>query len=302
MLDGKQRFGTVLSYLKNEFSLSPNTPSVNNVEIANLRFSELPQDFQDEIKDYSFNIWKFKNISESERDQIFYRLNEGMSLSKMELTRVLASSKIMDFINEISKHEFFQNVIAISDNQRNRFIDQEIILQILSVLINGYTKGFSSKELQEFALKLKENGIPDNIKEVIKNTTDYIYQAIPVKEKFMKKVNIPIIFNVAVKAQNNEVTSEKFGGFLQMFFNDIPTEYDYATDSGSAKKENVKIRIDEMNRYFDENINSASNYKLPEPKTTGKRGRPLGSTKEKLIQSNLPENPLPLVASPESLS
>jgi len=302
VLDGKQRISTINGYMKDEFALGKNTPIAYGVNIVGLKFSELPQEFQEEIRDYSFSIIKFKNITSEQRDEIFLRLNNGMALTKMELTRVMASSNVMEFINEISNHDFFKNIIAISDGQRNRFTDQEIILQVLSVLINGYTKGFSSKELQEFALKLKKDGIQDNIKEVMKDTTDYIYQAIPVKEKFMKKVNIPIIFNVAVKAQNDEVLPEKFGGFLQTFFNNTPDEYDYATDSGSAKKENVKIRIDELNKYFDSNIDSALDYELPEIKTTGKRGRPLGSTKEKLIQSNPPENPLSLVASPESLS
>jgi hypothetical protein len=300
VLDGKQRITTINSYMKDEFALGKKTPIAYGINIVGLKFSELPQEFQEEIRDYSFSVIRFKNITSEQRDEIFLRLNNGMALTKMELTRVMASSNVMEFINEISKYEFFQNIIAISDSQRNRFTDQEIILQILSVLINGYTKGFSSKELQEFALKLKEDGIQDNIKEVMKNTTDYIYQAIPVKEKFMKKVNIPIIFNIAVKAQNNEITPEKFGGFLQDFFSNTPDEYDYATDSGSAKKENVKVRIDELNKYFDNNINSAPNYQKPKEKVKGQVGRPLGSGKknkeEKLTDSNPPADPTPMAA------
>lgn len=296
VIDGQQRFTTLTQYLKGKFALSENTPPINGIKIAGFKYEELPDDFKDELRTRNLTIFKYKNMTMEERDDLFYYINNGMGLTKIELTRVFASSTVMDFVNEISKHEFFQKTIAISDSQRNRFTDQEIILQILSVLIKGYEKGLSSKEIKELAIELKENGIPDNIKEVLKNTTNYIYQAIPVKQKFMKKVNIPIIFNVAVKAQNNEITPEKFGGFLQMFFSDIPTEYDYATDSGSAKKENVKIRIDEMNGYFDEHIDSAPDYKLSEPKTTGKRGRPLGSTKEKLVSSQPPANPLSLVA------
>lgn len=299
MLDGKQRFTTIIQYINGNFALTKNTPPIKDVELANKKFEELPEDFQDELKTRNLTLFTYKNMTEEERDHLFLFLNNGMTLTKMELTRVMASSNVMEFINEISNYKLFKNIIAISDGQRNRFTDQEIILQVLSILINGYTKGFSSKELQEFALKLKEDGIQDNIREIMKDTTDYIYQAIPVKEKFMKKVNIPIIFNIADEAQKREVTPEKFGGFLQMFFNDIPTEYDYATDSGSAKKENVKIRIDEMNKYFDENIDSAPDYKLPVVKPKGKAGRPLGSTKnkeEKLADSQPPAEPTPMAA------
>ena len=44
MLDGKQRLGTVLDYLKEEFALSKNTPNINDVDVAGLKFSELPED------------------------------------------------------------------------------------------------------------------------------------------------------------------------------------------------------------------------------------------------------------------
>ena len=239
-------------------------------------------------------------MTEEERDEIFLRCNNGMPLTKMELTRVMAGTEVMDFINEISSHEFFKKNIMVSDSQRNRFVDQEIIFQIMSVLINGYNNDLSRNEIQRLALKLKREGISENIKELFKNITNYMYQAIPVKEKFMKKVNIPIIFNIAVKAQSKEIASEKFGGLIQTFFNkDLTDEYDFATRSGSAKKENVKARIDELNKYYDKNIQSASEYTMPKPKQNkGKRGRP---SKKQITAVNIPNEPLsdalPMIAS-----
>jgi hypothetical protein len=296
LLDGKQRLGTVLAYLKEEFALSKNTPNINDVDIAGLKFSELPEEFQDEIKNFGFNIWKFKNITELERDQLFYRLNYGMALSKMELTRVVASSKVMDFINDISAQEFFQLKVAISDSQKNRYVDEEVILQIISILMNGHNEGFSGKELKALALNLKENGIPENIQEIVKTTTNYLDQAIPVKEKFMKKLNIPIAFYIAQKAINDDVEPLKFGGFLQDFFANLPDAYYLATQSGSAKKENIKDRIDSMSKYYDENIKTAKEFKMPEikPQSTSKRGRP---SKENVVQINIQEDPIGMAAS-----
>ena len=310
VLDGNQRLNSLIGFKKGEFALSKNTPSVGNDEvgyfdIAELKYDELPDEVKTEFDNTNLTIYCFKDLSEEERDEIFLRQNNGSALTKMELIRVMAGSVVMEFINEISKHEFFKNNIMMSDNQRNRFTDQEVVFQILSVLINGYDKDLSRNEIQRLALKLKRESIPDNIKEIIRNTTNYIYQAIPVKEKFMKKVHIPIIYNVTARAMNDEVLPEKFGGFLQTFFNNTSDEYDYAADSGSAKKENVKIRIDEMNKYYTSNIESASNYRKPEEKIPGKRGPKLGSKRknkeEKLVDSQPPIDHLPLVASPENL-
>ena len=312
-LDGKQRINNTTGFFENKFNLSDKIELFEDIDfdeleseepisiqdIAGKYYEELPQAVKNKLQKFEFKLDVYKNLTDRQIKKLFRRYNGGTLLTKMELTRVSTSSEVIDYINELSEHDYFKNNIAISENQRNRFTDQEIIFQILSVLMKGYEKGLSSKEIKELAIELEDNGIQDNIKEIIKNATDYIYQAIPVKEKFMKKVNIPIIFNVAVKAQNNEITPEKFGGFLQMFFNDIPTEYDYATDSGSAKKENVKIRIDEMNKYFDENIDSAPEYQKPKERVKGNVGRPKGSTKnkeEKLVDSNPPADPVSMAA------
>lgn len=302
MLDGNQRFNTIIKFKKGEFALSKNLPQVGNDEvgffdIAGLKYDELPDEVKTEFDNANFTIYCYKDLTDEERDEMFLRQNNGVALTKMELTRVMAGTEVMDFINEISSHEFFKKNIMVSDSQRNRFIDQEIIFQILSVLINGYNNDLSRNEIQRLTLKLKREGIPENIKEVMKNIADYIYESIPVKEKFMKKVNIPIVFNIAIKAQSQEIASEKFGGLIQTFFNkDLTDEYDFATQSGSAKKENVKIRIDELNKYFNENIETTPEYKMPEPRqqSTGKKGRP---AKNQTIVVNPPGEPSSMAAS-----
>ena len=304
MLDGKQRFTTVISFIKDGFALSNSTPDVDGIEITGHKFSELPEDFQDEIKNFSFIINTFKNLSDEQRDEIFLRLNNGMSLTKMELTRVIASSKIMDFISEISEYDFFKKA-NISDKSRTRYVDQENVLQVISILINGNNSGFSSKEMMSFAEKLKNEGIPDNIQEIVRNITEYLSNAITGKEKFVKKVNIPIIYYIAVNAMNSDISPEKFGGFLQKFFkeNTPGSKYSGACYAKSASKESIKTRTDELMAYYDGNIYDAPNYKEPEPKVTGRRGRPKTvGTQINIPSNNGPVNDVNMAASPGDLS
>lgn len=283
MLDGKQRILTTIQYQEDQFSLSENTPDIGNIELGGLKFSDLPKELQEEVRDSIFTIKYFRNMTEDERDEMFLRLNNGMSLTKTELTRVMAGSKVMDFVKEISEKPFFAETIVLSKNQRNRFTDQELIMQIMSLIAENGATNFSSKALAEFMLKTKEEGFSEKNMEIIRNVADYLQEVFLETERFMKKVNIPMIFWVAKQALNDEVSPEKFGGFVQEFFSGKSgkaKEYEYnnASSSGSAKKENVSIRLNTITQYYLDNINKTPNYKRPEPKETTGRGRPRTTT------------------------
>lgn len=275
VLDGKQRLTTLIKFLKNEFALSENTPPVEDVEIEGFKYEDLPKDLQDELRTRNLLLYTFKNLTEDDRDEIFLRLNNGMALTKMELNRVTASSKVMSIIQKITKESFFADNISITANQRNRFIDEELLLQTFMLLMKEEGTGLMSKDITGFVLELKDQGIPEDKLEIVKNTTQYLNEALPVKEKFLKKLHIPMIFMMATKAIKEEVESVKFGGWVQQFYSNIPHNYQRTCTSGSAKKENVMERLKEIEKHYDQNIASATNYKAPEPKqTSGRRGRP----------------------------
>jgi hypothetical protein len=86
MLDGKQRMTTFIDFVEGKFALTE-LPEINNINITGLTFEQLPEDFQDEILTTNLNIYRFKDITDEEVENLFYRLNNGTALSKIELTR-----------------------------------------------------------------------------------------------------------------------------------------------------------------------------------------------------------------------
>jgi len=287
MLDGKQRFLSILNFIDDEYALDKDTPNVISTEdqeivVADKKFEELPEDLRDNILSSQFLIYVFKNITEAEINEVFLRLNYGMPLTKIELTRVMAGNSAMTFVQEVGRMDFFRRV-NLTESQKNRFIDEEVILQILLLITKNFDTGIG-KELNKFCKEIKEEGISDNIKDLVVKTTEYLSEAIPESEKFLRKTNLPMIFCQAITAIKDEIEPLKFGGWLQGAFKDENRlrhgKYSDASSSGTAKKENVLIRLSEMDNDYNKYIGNSPDYKTKQTVATFKEFKMNENTNE----------------------
>lgn len=264
MLDGKQRLSTVIDFCEDKFKLDKKTPSVFGQEIKGLKFSQLLEDFQDEILSTNFTIYQMRNITDEERDQIFVRLNKGTPLAKMEQTRAMYSQLTEQIEQSVSNLEFFHDHVSIA---KNRFADQELILQTAMILDKEHNlKGIGSPQIQKYVLDLKDKGelLSDDVYNSLLSADDYLSQAVSnftveqVKST-LKKVNVPMIVVTALSAIKDSVTPDVFGDFLIKFLiTDYKKDTDYgvACQAGSAKKENVLIRLTEMDKAYVKFVNN----------------------------------------------
>lgn len=261
VVDGKQRLSSIFSYLDNEFILDKSTPDVNGVTIACKTFTDLPEDLQKEILSYKFDISIGENLSDVEVEDLFYRLNNGVALNTIEITRALLGNKIISFLKDITEHPFFKFKINMSSTAKKRYTDQELVLQILR-LIYYPEQGLSSKEMKPFIQELKNEDLKAKLKSSMDNALYYLNEAFPKKQKFLKKIHIPMLFILALDVirQGNisEISAVKFGAWAEEFFENMPDDYKKACQSGSARKENVQIRLrsikENFNNYFSEEL------------------------------------------------
>lgn len=253
-LDGKQRLGSIFSFINDEYPLNPKTLPVNDIEVAGLKYSELPEDMQNAIKEYEIDVVRIEEISQKEIEELFYRLNNGVPLRQIETTRALLGSKVLKFVESISEMNFFAEKVNITKGARKRFVDQELVLQILALIHNSDT-GFSGKELQVFVEKLREIEIQDSLRAKMENACYYLNEAFPKKEKFLKKLHVPMLFKIVLdlieRSELSTVRPNEFGAWAESFFADMPQEYALACQSGSARKENVQKRLNILTASFD---------------------------------------------------
>lgn len=260
-LDGKQRLTTIISFLDGEFALAKKTPDVYGNKIAGKKFEDLSEDMQDMIYDETITLIKLKNMTDEERDEMFVRWNSGTTLSKVELTRAMHSDLIEE-INEIAELEFFVESIELTSTARNRFLDQEIILQIAMLLDLGKDniKGFGSAQIREYVLNLKEEGktLSKDIMKIFKDVSNYLSSAVhdydyADRRKALKKIHIPMVFYTAIKAMKDGVRFNEYGEFIKEFLiekYDIESKYGQACQKSSSKKDSILVRLDEMEKAY----------------------------------------------------
>ena len=130
--DGKQRTLTIIKFLQDEFELSGleafkvinDDGELEELDMNGLKYSELPDCFQDAIKDYGFTIEFTDNASQEEVADNFYNLNNGNKYQSIYYAMCGKNyeDKLMMFITDYG----FINVeyhIYIDNDIQNYIID-----------------------------------------------------------------------------------------------------------------------------------------------------------------------------------
>jgi hypothetical protein len=271
VLDGQQRCRAISEFINNMFALANNINAYLDeetrtaVDIKGKKYSELHNDVQTKINSSSILTYTFSNITQQEIEEMFIRLNSGTAFKPIELIRVEAGTDVTSFINGVMKMPFFSDCTKITERANIHFTDYEVVLQSLMVVTNDIT-GFGEKNLKKFVLDLKSGLLTKELKEKMIAVTKYIEDAFPEQSKYMKKVNIPCIFKIAVNAMDDDIHPTDFFDCVNTYFDggQVTEEYKTLTKSGSAKKSNIMRRIEILDEYFNKNLEKIQNAGEPE--------------------------------------
>lgn len=246
ILDGKQRIdGTLIRFLNDEWKLT-GLDLVYGVDINGLKFSQLPEEFQELIEDQNLTFYQFEKLTIEQRDQLFKRLNSGTPLSKIELIRSILGTEILEYIDSILDTPFMKKT-GITSTMVKGFKDQELVLQVIG-LLTGRTTDVSGKTIEKLAVDLRVNGLTETEKELIEDTFKYLstgFADIDDKQakKALKKADI---VGVAVAAKHCDIDAETFANILVPFIiaQKAGSEYGKTKGSGSATHDKVQKRIE----------------------------------------------------------
>lgn len=252
VLDGKQRLTTFFDFIDNKFALEGDgLYPIDGEEVAGKKFEELSDKLKELLLETKVKIIHLKGLDREKRDQLFYRLNNGEPLNKMEQTRAL-SGEFMDKVVEVANTKFFKEIMRMGKSARERLKDVETVLQSMILLEEGQEiDGLGSVQIRNYVQSKREEGKKAEVFVNLYKVLGYMESAVEnygKKElRMFKKVNIPVIVKVAKEMMDKGMSEKEFGEKLVKFFvEDYEKDGEYAmlVKSGTSKKENIEKRIE----------------------------------------------------------
>lgn len=266
VMDGQQRNTTIYKYLKDEFALTQLKPvpyldeygNECTVDISGKKFSELEEELQDVIKDATITVKYYDNLDQSQKAEMFRRLNNGKPLSTK--SRTLASAKNIGSLLDIGSHRLFDEMLT-EKSKANK--NHAVIVVKAWTMLNREVEdiSFASKD---FNPMIEEVEISEKEKQELVNVFDFIVgvhdELIENKEKDVAKklyteTHLVSLIPYVDMALSNNISEAMFGEFLINFFKtendtDVYTKYMEASSGGVARSASVVARHEALGESY----------------------------------------------------
>lgn len=197
VVDGRQRISTLLSFYKDGFRLTG--MEIFN-ELDGLTYSELPEEFKERLdRRFLSAIILLKDSTNSSTRElelkqfIFERLNTGGELLEAQEIRsaLYSESRFNHLIKELCLNKDFQSLYPMSDNDKKRMLDQEMILRFFAYKSAHFLKlSLSTKESLDKYMSLSSRFSEfeiDALKKLFENTISFVKHSFGEKAFFNHK-------------------------------------------------------------------------------------------------------------------
>ena len=165
----------------------------------------------------------YQDITEQETEIIFCRLNNGQKLSNDNLLRAHMGPELRAFVDEAIEKPFMIKT-ALTNGQLKKSEDQGVVLAALSLIADCGTTDFSKDGLTAFVDEFKEDFNKENVQSIL-DALDWLDTVIEEKNKYLKKISLPMIIAVASICDDN--SKQKFANNLNAFLTDYENREDY---------------------------------------------------------------------------
>jgi len=273
--DGQQRIRAIWEFRDDEYSIKKNTV-IGGDDLSLMKYSELPKKYKDLFQNYELNISNIISHEHGEINDLFTRLQKGVTLNPPELRHAMLSNigtYIDKFVGNQQQAGFFSIDTKIPDS---RFKHQEYIDHVITLAHFKYTKDLKAATMSQLYLDyadekedsfsvyfknakivLKYMSLMNNYKKgIFKNKWAfvdafwYIYRNISHISKMdpIKMTDTFIEFEIERKKYNS--TPEKLLKLNKHKFGKLLFDYIQAFNKEGANKDNIKVRANVFDEIF----------------------------------------------------
>ena len=270
MLDGKQRMTSLFKFYQNEFELI-DTPMVTTmagdvemeVDLNGMKYDDLDEEIRDTLDSTMLTVYYFDDITDDEINEMFFRLNNGVKMSQITLTRVKAKSK--DIIRELGQNDLFK--MALTEKALASYTNEDIAIKALYVLsgadnleTKNVRKWISETEIEEkFAIELaccfdRIKVAAETIQKTDKKTA----------KKILTKTHMLSLIPFIQRSRKDKVKDKELVEWLKSFYGvedkaSKSYKYNEACSTGCNKKEAVTTRYSELEKSYNKMLDNREN-------------------------------------------
>lgn len=268
VMDGQQRNTSIYKYMKDEFALTQLKPipyldengNECTIDISGKKFSELDEELQDIISDASITVKYYDNLDQSQKAEMFRRLNNGKPLSTKSKT--LASAKNIGSLLNIGSHRLFDEMLT-EKSKANK--NQAVIVVKAWTMLNREVENisFASKDfnpmIENIEITEQEKTELVSVFDFIVNVHDELIEnkEKDVARKLYTETHMISLIPYVNKAMESGISESIFAEFLINFFKtendmDVYKEYMEATVSGVARNASIVARHNALGKSYEE--------------------------------------------------
>lgn len=276
VLEGQQRCRAVAEYLNDEFALELKDFNCifvykgQEVELEGKKFSELPTEFQDKIRNFLFTVNYYNDLSDDDANEMFFFSNNGKPIATEEQMWAVTKSKQM--IDELGKgNDLFPKVMK--EKALRNYQYRYLIMRCIYMMNYQEGTGLERKVLMPFfmdyALSKKEVSEMKKIYAKMSKVLDIIISndhltktmRNKIVSKLGNKCHFVIFFMLFRRAIQDKRTDQEMAEWVIKFFDSkkgatISSKYNMASATSLLKASNVETRLNELTKYYESTFSS----------------------------------------------
>lgn len=273
--DGQQRIRAIWEFYEDVYALKKNT-IINGDDISSLKYSQLPKKYKTLFQDYELNISNIIAHEEGEINDLFTRLQKGVTLNPPELRHAIPSNigmYIDKFVGNLKETGFFSSDTKIKDV---RFKHQDYIDHVISLIHFEYSRDlkaatmtqlyidFADKKEDEFIDYFKNarvvlkfmNKMNDYKKGIFKNKWAFVdvfwllYRNVDNISEMDSDLMAEIFVDFENERKKYNTAPEKLLKLKRHKYGKSLFAYIQAFNKEGASRENIRIRADVFDKIF----------------------------------------------------
>ena len=203
-----------------------------------------------------------EDLNEDEVADLFYILNNGVALTKIEVSRVKA--KALDTVRQVASHPLFDAILT--EKARAKYTNEDIVIKAFALLFNETGNSLENKDIRPYMerMELDEADIKGMnnlltivqdmyIMEMAKNTPE----AKKVAKRITTRTHLISLIPYIHRGYKENRTVEDMVAWVETFFyttnrsTTISEKYNMACKSASNSRDAVCTRDDELNDSYE---------------------------------------------------